>query len=168
MPIILYLISFLFSLSQSQVKVPLQADYNLKDLSAHYLDTLPRNDLNSKRIFFPDSIDWSNIQKAEVSLKDSVFWVYQNIRKDYRIIGYEEASTKSKPLILFSVFSRDVEDNPHGCYFGAFYSTSDLGLEDVRIKFKSIQGQFVKANLIIDNVVTTSVYFERKWVKFLK
>jgi hypothetical protein len=148
--------------------VSTQIEYNLNELDARNVDTLPKNIRSNKKTFLPDTIDWSNIQKAKISLKDSLLWVYQNIRKDYRIIGYEEASIKSKPLILFSVFTQDVENNPYGCYFGAFYSTSDLRLKDVRIKFKAIQGQFVKTNLIINNVVTTSLYFERKWIAFSK
>lgn len=168
MSIILYLISCFILFLQPQVKLTKKIERNLNKLKPRNVDTIPKNIQSNKIAFFPDSIDWSNIQKAEISLKDSLLWVYQNIKKDYRIIGYEEASTKSKPLILFSVFTRDVENNPHGCYFGAFYSTSDLRLEDVRIKFKGIEGQFVKTSLIVDNVATVSLYFERKWIAFSK
>lgn len=115
-----------------------------------------------------DTIDQDNLLKAEFNASDSSMWIRGDIKRDYRIFGYEQPSTKSKPLILFSAFTRDVDSNPYKCRYGAFYSTSDLAFEDVRIKFRGFVGKFAKAHLVIDGKVVGTFYFERKWVAFAK
>ena len=144
----------------------------LLKLSNTSYDTIPKkqNKAPSKQqpIIFPDTIDWSNLYKTQVSLKDSFLWVRGNIRKDYRIIGYERPSINSKQLILFSVFTRDVQDNPHNYPFGAYYSTSDMAFEDTRFKFKGFYGNFVRTDLISEGVLLATFYFEKKWVQFTK
>jgi hypothetical protein len=133
-------------------------------------DTIPRrkNSQIVKKQSFPDGIDQDNLLKAEINASDSSIWIRGDIKRDYRIFGYEQPNIKSKPLILFSAFTRDVDSNPYKCMYGAFYSTSDLAFEDVRIKFKGFRRKFVKAHLVIEGKVVDTFYFERKWVGFAK
>ena len=111
---------------------------------------------------YPDRISEEDIQKAEISKRDSMFWIGQNIRKDYRIIGYEKPDVNSRRLVIFSVFTRDVQNNPYQCPFGAYYGSA---LNDVKIKYKGRVGNFIVAELTKKNE-TATMYFEKKWVKF--
>lgn len=133
-------------------------------------DTIPnkKTPITKKAPLFPDAIDQDNLLKAEINRSDSSMWIRGDIKKDYRIFGYGRASTKSRPLILFSVFTSDVESNPHKCRYGAFYSTSDLAFEETRIKFTGFSGQFVRTDFVIEGKVVDTFYFERKWVTFAK
>jgi hypothetical protein len=67
-----------------------------------------------------------NITKAYVSASDSSISLASNMRQDHRIFGYEKPDTKSKRLLLLSVFTNDVENNPFGCELGAYYDTSGM------------------------------------------
>jgi hypothetical protein len=153
-------------MTQYDISFPKKAEDGLRIIvtnSNKHRDTIPR-----QKDVFPDELDWSNIHKAQVSLKDSLLWIRGDIKKDYRIFGYERPSTNSKRLILFSVFTRDVENNPYNCPFGAYYSTSDMAFEDTRFKFKGVSGDFVKTDLISEGVLLAAFYFEKKWVQFSK
>lgn len=113
---------------------------------------------------FSDQIDLDNIQKATVSKSDSSIWLSANMKLDHRIIGYDQPDTNSKKMILFSIFTRDVKDNPFNCPFGAYYSTSDM--ENTKLKFIGNAGSFIKASIIKDNNVAATVYIEKAWVEF--
>lgn len=104
-------------------------------------------------------------QKAIISLSDSSLTVYENIRADYRIFGYEKPDTNSRKMILFSVFTSDVENNPYKCPFGAYYSSG--AMQDTKIKYVKKTGAFVEAQLIKESdIKPTSVYMLKDWVKF--
>lgn len=113
---------------------------------------------------FSDQIDLDNIQKATVSKSDSVIWLTANMKLDHRMIGYDQPDTNSKKMILFSIFTRDVKDNPFNCPFGAYYSTSDM--KNTKLKFIGNAGSFIKASMIKDNKVAATVYIEKLWVAF--
>jgi hypothetical protein len=131
------------------------------------IDTLPQgkkiDSLKSSHIY-PDVIDKQNILKADISKNDSSFSVFGSISKDYRIFGYQKPDTNAKRLILFSVFTRDVENNPYHCEYGAYYQTSSMNNSE--IKFKSVIGSFVKTELYINGLKTADLFFEKKWVNF--
>jgi hypothetical protein len=156
--IVLLIFAFLFS-CHNATKSP---------ISNASSDTLPKlsnksDSLQSPHIY-PDTIDEQNIQKAEISKSDSSFSVFDNIRKDYRIFGYEQPDTNSKRLIVFSVFTRDVDANPYKCDYGAFYKTSSM--ENAQIKYKSVVGSFVETELYTGGRKTADLFFERKWIEF--
>jgi hypothetical protein len=130
------------------------------------MDTIPKQKNKTKS--FPDEMSQDNFLKAEVSRSDSSIRVKGDIKKDYRIFGYERPNKKSRPLILFSVFTRDVQSNPYRCRYGAYYSTSDLAFEETKIKFKGFNGQFLRADLLIEGEVIDTFYFERQWITFIK
>jgi len=113
---------------------------------------------------YPDEIDEQNLLKAEVSRRDSSFSVFENIRRDYRIFGYQRPDTNSKRMILFSVFTRDVDQNPYDCPYGSFYQSSSM--ENSEIKYQSVVGPFVATELYVDGRKVADLYFEKKWIEF--
>lgn len=108
----------------------------------------------------------NNLNKAFVYLKDgdSTIRLTANIRMDHRIFFYSQPDTKSEPLLLLSVFTNDVENNPFGLKLGAFYQTS--GMENLTLKYNSTTGKFVKAYAIDNTNKSTPIYFEKKWIEF--
>ena len=104
-------------------------------------------------------------QKAMINLSDSSLTVYENIRADYRIFGYQKPDTNSRKMILFSVFTSDVENNPYKCPFGAYYYSG--AMQDTKIKYVRKAGAFVEAHLVKDTgIKSTAIYFLKDWVKF--
>ncbi|MVZ66556.1 hypothetical protein GQF61_11855 [Sphingobacterium sp. DK4209] len=82
------------------------------------------------------------------------------IRCDYRIVGYSSPSLKSKPLILFSVFTKDVESKTQ-LPLGNYYATT--GLEDGSIYYVKTRGNYIQARYI-STAEQKTVYFEKKYV----
>jgi hypothetical protein len=107
-----------------------------------------------------------NITKAFVFLKDgdSTIFLTANIRQDHRIFGYAKPDTKSERLLLLSVFTNDVENNPFGCKLGAYYDTG--GMDELTLKYISTNGNFVKATATDKTNNSTTIYFEKKWIDF--
>ena len=104
-------------------------------------------------------------QKAIIDLIDSSLTVYQNIRADYRIFGYQKPDTNSRKMIFFSVFTPDVEGNPYNCPYGSYYYSG--AMENTQIKYIKNSGAFVKTHLIKDeNTLLTPIYFLKDWVQF--
>jgi hypothetical protein len=106
-----------------------------------------------------------NITKAFVFLKDgdSSINLTANIRQDHRIFGYAKPDIKSERLLLLSVFTNDVENNPFGCKFGAYYDTN--GMDELILKYNSTSGNFVKASAIDKANNSKTIYFEKKWIE---
>jgi len=106
-----------------------------------------------------------NITKAFVSLDtDSIINLTANIRKDHRIFGYAKPDIKSERLLLLSVFTNDVENNPFGCKLGAYYETGRMN--DLTLKYIKTIGNFVKAIASDKTNKSTIIYFEKKWIEF--
>lgn len=105
-----------------------------------------------------------DITKAMVFLKDgdSTIHLIANIRKDHRVFGYAAPDIHSERLLLLSVFTNDVENNPFGCKLGAYYDTG--GMEDLKLKYLSTTGDFVKAVATGKAHPATTVYFEKRWL----
>lgn len=104
-------------------------------------------------------------QKAIVDLQDSTLTVYQNIRADYRIFGYQKPDTNSRKMIFFSVFTPDVEGNPYQCPYGSYYYSG--AMQNTKIKYVKKTGAFVEAHLIKDNqLLPNPIYFLKNWVEF--
>lgn len=124
-----------------------------------------------------DSIDKANnesvmasgdqITRAFVSLKerDSTITLVPNMRQDHRFFGYAKPDITSERLLLLSIFTNDVENNPFGCKLGAYYGTSNL--ENLQLKYKATEGNFVKAIAVGKGGDVTTVYFEKKWIELM-
>lgn len=141
----------------------------IPDTVAAKVDSDPRPvsavpDTLSKQTYVPPVINEEAMQRAVVSKADSVFHVYNNIRADYRIIGYESPDTNSKKMVLFSVFTSDVEGNPFHCPYGSYYD-SGSPIELV-IKYTGEQGSFIVASISGGSKKPATIYFEKKWVEF--
>jgi len=107
-----------------------------------------------------------DITKAFVFIKDgdSIIMLTSNIRRDHRIFGYAEPDIKSERLLLLSVFTNDVQNNPFGCKLGAYYDTG--GMSELTLKYISTTGNFVKATATDKTNKSTTIYFEKKWIEF--
>ena len=107
-----------------------------------------------------------DITKAFVFLKegDSTINLTANIRQDHRIFGYAKPDIKSERLLLLSVFTNDVVNNPFGCKLGAYYDTN--GMDELTLKYISTTGNFVKATAIDKENNSTTIYIEKKWIEF--
>ena len=139
-------------------------------------DTVLRESLLPKRSKL-DSVDHANAQsvlesdevtKAYVNLssKDSIIRLHSNIRLDHRFFGYEEADTHSTKLLLFSIFTNDVKDNPFQLKLGAYYDTSNLDSKGSKLKYVGTNGDFVEAKFIdATDIPVCNIYFEKKWIE---
>jgi hypothetical protein len=101
---------------------------------------------------------------AQISKSDSSFWVSANIKNDYRIFGYAAPDVNSEKLILFSVFTKDVQDNPYKCRLGAYYGSNRI--ESGEIKYMKDTGKFVKT-IFQDDKKNFEIFFPRAQVKFI-
>lgn len=149
-------------------------DYCFDFIDANYFSNLYSN--AEVLTFMTDSIDKANnesvvasgdnITKAFVFLKDgdSTINLIANIKKDHRIFGYVKPDVKSERLLLLSVFTNDVQNNPFGCKLGAYYDTR--GMTELTLKYISTTGNFVKAAATNKANKSTTIYFEKKWIAF--
>jgi hypothetical protein len=103
-----------------------------------------------------------NITKGYFFLSDSLFYLRARMQEDHRIFGYEKPDIRSKPLILFSIFTNDVENNPYGCELGSYYDTD--GTDGLTIKYQGAEGDFVEAFAIDSLKKKTRIFFEKKWI----
>ena len=94
---------------------------------------------------------------ADRSTKE--FFLTGNIKYDDKIFGYTSPDTNSKKLILFSVFTNDVKDNP-------YYETSNLKDGD-KIEFVSVTKSFINLKYISSDKTIANFYTERKYIEFL-
>ncbi len=77
------------------------------------------------------------------------------------IYGYETADISSKKMICFSSFTVDVENNPHKCVLGAYYTTDDISID-----YLVTEGDFVKLAFKEAGKSDVIFYIEKKFVKF--
>jgi hypothetical protein len=103
--------------------------------------------------------------KLEISKKDNSINLYQHKEKEFRIFGFEKANKSSKKMILFSIWTFDVENNPCNCALGSYYTIGNEN--EVDLKFIRKSGSFIEAAVIKDDKQIATVYFEKKWVKFV-
>lgn len=103
-----------------------------------------------------------------ISYSDSSITLYSDIRSDHRFFGYEKPDVSSKRLILFSIFTNDVENNPFNCRYGAFYETS--GMNPKQLRYVSRSKNFIKTRFIDPQQPSAQIYifFEAKWFRWEK
>lgn len=107
--------------------------------------------------------DEEYVNKASINKNDSLIWLTVNMKRDHRMFGFEKPDVKSKRMILLSIFTNDVENNPFNCPYGSFYETS--GMKNTILKFKENIGDFAKIEIQKENLKAV-VYFEKKWLEF--
>ncbi|MFT6746488.1 MAG: hypothetical protein ACJAZ2_000829 [Glaciecola sp.] len=111
----------------------------------------------------PETIHYGNITKMIIH-SDSTVSLFANIKKDHRIYGYQSADEQSKKVLLFSVFTNEVEGNPAVLIHGAYYDTKDM--KNKTLKYLSKQADFVEVEIIQNDKVLDVIYIEKYWVKF--
>jgi len=88
-----------------------------------------------------------------------------NMKLDHRIFGYSKPNTQSKKLLLLSIFTNDVENNPFKCELGAYYDTNRM--ENMDLKFIQSIKDFVEVTVFDHNSnKVTTVYFEKRFIEF--
>lgn len=121
-------------------------------------ETLRQTELNNEK-----SIEQAGemINTLYVLAEDSSMDLMADMELDHRIKGYAAADTSSEVLILFSIFTDDVEGNPFNYPLGAYY---DLMEEDITLRYVGEENGFVKTECSLDQAKIHTVYFEKKWV----
>ena len=102
------------------------------------------------------------ITKAYVDPENNRIDLWADMRMDHRFYGYEKPDTSSKRLILFSIFTDDVDGNPFNVPLGSFYSTPDV--EGGIFTYINEKDGFVQAEFTDKDDQKTIIYFERKWI----
>ena len=126
-------------------------------------DSLPVDSLQQMAAENP--IDEDHINKADIFRKDSSVTLQAFMRMDHRIFGYERADTNSRKMILLSIFTFDVKDNPYHCPFGAYYQTNDMG-DSLSLKYAGDANGFVQVQIFKRDSLATTVFMEKRWVTF--
>jgi hypothetical protein len=103
-----------------------------------------------------------NVTKAYINQETDELSFWADMKKDHRFFGYAQPDTASKRLLLFSIFSNDVEGNPFQLPLGAYYDTRDL--EDRSIAYLGQKGDFIHTQIEDEQGEKTDLYFEKKWV----
>lgn len=102
-----------------------------------------------------------NVSKAYIILSDSSFSLTADMKKDHRFYGFEKPDLNSKKLILFSIFTSDVDGNPFDLPLGAYYDTDFV--DEMSLKYTGEENGFTKVTDVESN---KTIYFERKWIIF--
>ena len=102
---------------------------------------------------------------AFIDRKTKSFTLVADIRKDHQIFGYAAPDSHAKKLILFSVFTTDVKNNPYHCPLGAYYQTSDLRPGE-NIRYISETPTFVKLTFLDASHQLTPFYIKRAFIRF--
>lgn len=160
------LINFAFLLLSGCVT---DANHRQIDTGVTKVNSSPRQvsseqDTLKKQRYVPPEISEEAIQKAVIYRRDSSFHVFNNIRADYRIIGYALPDTNSRKMVLFSVFTSDVEGNLFQCPYGSYYDSAQG--DKLVIKYTGERGSFIVANISGENKQPATVYIQKKWVEF--
>lgn len=102
--------------------------------------------------------------KLSISRRDSTMTLTSDIKKDHRIFGYGSPDKNSKKVLLFSVWTHDVEGNPCKCAYGSYYQT--MGIKDLDLKYLGTEKDFIKAGVYAKGRLSGMVYFEKRWTEF--
>ncbi|AIM37630.1 hypothetical protein KO02_13795 [Sphingobacterium sp. ML3W] len=124
----------------------------------------------SKLIYEKDAVkeeiaNDDDLTKAYILLSkgDSTVYLQSNIRKDHQIYGYQKPDINSKKMILFSVFTSDVDKNPHQLPLGAYYETSGLVHQGFKLNYTKTVGNFIETSFTdATDIGEDLVYFEKE------
>ena len=103
----------------------------------------------------------TNINKALIC--GNSIHLTATMRADHRFFGYSRPDTNSTRLLLLSIYTSDVENNPFQCRLGAYYETG--GTENLLLKYQSTTGDFIRALATTKTNKATVVYFQKQWMK---
>jgi hypothetical protein len=115
-----------------------------------------------KNIFTQNEI----VNKIQISKKDSIMSLYSSMQKECRIFGYDKPNKNSKKMILLSIWTFDVKGNPSNCKYGSYYDTNSM--DNLELKYIGKDNSFIKAALVKNTIKISTIYFENKWVEFVR
>lgn len=96
-----------------------------------------------------------------VNLQDKLFYLYTDKYDETPLIfGYQSPNVNSQKMICFSSATLDVENNPHKCILGSFYESSELNIDYI-----SLEGNFVKLQLISEDKEPSIFYIEKNKIR---
>lgn len=104
--------------------------------------------------------------KAFILKQTGEFHLNSDTNNEFTVFGYSNADTKSKKMILFSVFTNLVENNPSKCPLGSYYNTGGMNPGD-RIIFSKIVGAYVKLNFVTATKRIIPFYMKKQFIEFL-
>ena len=144
--------------------------FYLKELTDKRIETLniwiggtEEGDVCNGSVKIIEEIDSEYMGKAYID-KDGSIWMTANMKKDHRIFGYKNKDINSTKMILLSIFTNEVKNNPFKCKYGAFYDTS--GMNDLTLKYVSTENDFLKIELIKEGKTIDKVFMLKKWFEF--
>jgi len=113
-----------------------------------------------------ETLNEDALNKIYIPLKrsDSSFYLHADIKSDHRIFGYAQPNTNSEKMILFSVFTNEVQNNPFKCKYGAYYEVN-MGNQNFRLKYNGKKDEFIIAELTDSLNKKRNIYFEKKWIE---
>lgn len=105
------------------------------------------------------------LNKIYIPLKrnDSTLYLSAEMKSDHRIFGFAKADASSEKLILFSIFTNEVEGNPFNCKYGSYYDISK-GAQKFSLKYNGKKENFIAAILTDSLNQKHDIYFEKKWI----
>ncbi|CAM4350798.1 lysozyme inhibitor LprI family protein [Gillisia hiemivivida] len=142
----------------------------LKELTEKRITTLKKwtngeeeGDVCNGSVKIIEEIESKSMGKATIQ-KDSSVWITANMKRNHRIFGYEKKNIHSSKMILLSIFTNEVENNPFECKYGAYYDTS--GMTDLDLKYQNTQDEFIKIALLKKGKIIDEVFMLKKWFEF--
>jgi len=113
-----------------------------------------------------ETLNEESLNKIHIPLKrnDSSLYLIAEMKSDHRIFGYARPDKNSQKLILFSIFTDEVEGNPFKCRYGSYYDISKNN-QNFSLKYNGQKDDFI-ATIIADSLNNKrDVYFEKKWIE---
>lgn len=136
-----------------------KSDSTKKEKKTSVFSKLDSIDFNNNKSILDSG---ENITKAYIYLQDSLFDLRADMRKDHRFFGYAKPDSTSKKLLIFSIFTDDVDNNPFGYELGAHYDMTDTN--GLQIKYHGSVGDFIKTIASDEEGKNTILYFNKKWI----
>nr|WP_240788895.1 lysozyme inhibitor LprI family protein [Psychroserpens sp. NJDZ02] len=146
--------------------------FYLKELTDKRIKTLniwvsrtEEGDVCSGSVKIIEEIDSEYMGKAYIG-KNGEIWLTANMKRDHRIFGYKNKDINSTKMILISIFTNEVKNNPFDCKYGAYYETS--GIKDFKLKYVETENNFLKIKIIKEGKTIDEVFMLKKWFEFEK
>ena len=144
--------------------------FYLKELTEKRIQTLQdwiagtdESDICNGSVKIIEEIDPQYMGKAHIK-EDGSIWLHANMKRDHRIFGYKKKNVNSEKMILLSIFTNEVENNPFNCKYGAYYDTS--GMEEFSLEYISTEDDFIKVAIQKNSQKLDEVYMLKKWFEF--
>ncbi|MCB0479136.1 MAG: hypothetical protein KDC84_13290 [Crocinitomicaceae bacterium] len=123
------------------------------------MKTLFATSITAFLLFFSSSIFAQD--PIQVNAGKKAVFVYETMDQDFTTFGYAKADKSSAKMICFSNMTADVDENPHKCSMGAYYTSDDFD-----IHYLGTEGSFIKCSADPDGSGDRVFYIEKSAVVF--